>query len=60
MQNPEPDPARKFAEFQDAIDQILESVDGYRAKCLERGYSATAAEAMALEFHSMLMRQAAN
>lgn len=34
-----------------------EAVDGYRADLERRGYSPTAAESMAMEFHSYLMTQ---
>lgn len=37
---------------------LLDAVDGYRAECAERGYSPTAAEAMAMDFHRVLIANA--
>jgi hypothetical protein len=34
---------------------ILDAVDGYRAECTKRGYSPTAAEKMAMDFHQGLV-----
>lgn len=51
---PEPDP---FMEALDQAKRILELVAGYRAECEAQGFSPTAAEMMAMEFHRMLMGQ---
>jgi hypothetical protein len=42
----------------DALKQIGETVDGYRQSCIDRGYSPTAAEKMAMDVHSELIRVA--
>ncbi len=34
---------------------VLEAVDGYKAKCEEHGYSPTAAEGMAEQFHMHML-----
>ena len=39
----------------DATATILELTDAHRAACLESGYSPTAAEAMAVDFHRMML-----
>lgn len=38
------------------VGQVTEAVDGYRAQCVEHGYSPTAAEAMAMDLHRELIR----
>lgn len=35
---------------------ILDATDGHRAACIERGYSPTAAEVMAMEVHNGMTR----
>ena len=42
----------------DQLGPMLDAVDGYRAQCLQRGYSPTAAEAMAVQLHSELLHSA--
>lgn len=37
---------------------LLDLVDGHRAQCIERGYSPTAAEAMAMDVHHNLVAAA--
>ncbi len=34
---------------------ILEATDGYRQACIEHGYSPTAAEQMAMDYHRQLV-----
>jgi len=50
--------AAQAMELLAALGGILDTVDGYRAQCAERGYSPTAAEQMAMELHSHLLRSA--
>lgn len=47
-----------FAAWNDATDQILELTAGYRRKCEEQGFSKSIAEAMALQYHQLLVQQA--
>lgn len=49
--------ATALLEMTSMFKPIGEAVDGYRADLENRGYSPTAAEAMAMEFHSYLMAQ---
>lgn len=44
-----------FMEVLDALKRILELVTGYRAECEAKGFSPTAAELMAVEFHRHLI-----
>lgn len=52
------DMSAKLAEalliIQGNMAQIGEAVDGYRAQCIERGYSPTASEKMAMDYHEQL------
>lgn len=48
--------ANPFMEALDAAKQLLELVAGYRAECEAKGFSPTAAELMAMEFHKHLSR----
>lgn len=48
--------SRALLELGESVAQVQEAVVGYRAQCEARGFSPTAAEAMALEYHSELMR----
>lgn len=41
----------------DAMSQLIETVVGYRAQCEAAGFSPTAAEMMAMEFHNALIAQ---
>lgn len=41
----------------DAMAQMIETVVGYRTKCEEAGFSPTAAEVMAMEFHTAMIQQ---
>ena len=50
--------AEQSMEMPSALGGLLDAVDGYRAQCTERGYSPTAAEQMAMELHSHLLRSA--
>lgn len=47
--------AEAMHELLDNMAQLLDTVDGYRQQCLTRGYSETAAEMMAMEFHRQLV-----
>lgn len=49
-----------FMEGLDAAKALLEFVAGYRAECEAKGFSPTAAEVMALEFHKHLIAGAFN
>ncbi len=42
-------------EFLDAIDPMIEMLDGYRAKLLAHGYSDAAAEQMCVQMHGQFM-----
>jgi hypothetical protein len=39
----------------DVTTQIADAVDGYRAQCVERGYSMAIAEQMALQAHGAII-----
>jgi hypothetical protein len=39
----------------DITTQIADAVDGYRAQCVERGYSMGVAEQMALQAHGAII-----
>jgi len=43
----------------DATRQLIETTAGYRAICIEQGFSETAAEMMAVAYHDLLIRHAA-
>lgn len=49
-------PGDQFAAFADAVDKIVELINGFRSRMEAEGYSPTAAEMMAVEFAQMLMR----
>lgn len=36
---------------------VLDTVVGYRAQCLERGFSVASAERMAVAFHAVLLQR---
>jgi hypothetical protein len=46
--------ALALGQFAEAVGPILEATAGYRANCLTAGFSETAAEVMAMDFHRML------
>lgn len=50
--------AEDYAAQIDAIATVLDMVDAFRAACIERGYSPTASEAMAIDFARMLLQKA--
>ena len=50
--------ATAIAQMRDILAPIDEAVLGYRKQLEEEGWSPTAAETMALEFHRMLMANA--
>lgn len=39
----------------DITTEIADAVDGYRAQCVERGYSMAVAEQMALQSHGAII-----
>lgn len=39
----------------DQFERILDATSGYRARCLQAGFSEKAAEVLALEFHQILI-----
>lgn len=45
-----------FAEMAELMSIMLESVNGYRAQCLAAGYSETAAEVMAMQYHMVILQ----
>lgn len=45
-----------FAEMSEMMQVVVEAAVGYRARCEANGFSPTAAEAMAMEYHGYLMR----
>jgi hypothetical protein len=47
--------AKGIAQLRELLAPIDEAVSGYRKQLEESGWSPTVAEAMALEFHRMLM-----
>ena len=50
------DPSKfDFMAMSDANVQMLEAVAGHRAAALNEGFSETASEQMAVQFHAMLM-----
>lgn len=51
--------ASQLAALQDGMSEILDAVSAYRAACEQRGFSPTAAEAMAIEFHKALINAGA-
>jgi hypothetical protein len=53
---PDQSVAETLASIMETVAPVAEAVDGYRAQCLERGYSADAAEAMAIELHAQFIR----
>lgn len=53
--NPTPSTAELLMEVTDSMVAVLEAVTGYRAQCEAKGFSPTAAEAMAMDLHRSLM-----
>lgn len=49
---------RDLMEHSEAMGAILDVVDGHRAQLIERGYSPTAAEQGAMEYHRYLLAAA--
>ena len=49
--------AEALLKMSEVLAPVMEAVDGYRAEAERRGYSPTAAEAMALEFHGLVLAQ---
>lgn len=43
-------------EFLDGVEEVLEILDGYRAKCKAHGYSDWAAEKMTVELHAKFLK----
>lgn len=50
--------AESMHEVLEGMTGLLDAVDGYRAQCSQRGYSETAAEVMAMDFHRALVAAA--
>ena len=46
-----PTTAETMHEVMEGMSQVLEGINGYRQQCLAAGYSETAAERMAMDFH---------
>ena len=58
MTAPTPNPsdiALGFVAMLESMRVVLDAVDGYRAECLRRDYSPTAAEQMAMAYHHALL-----
>lgn len=49
--------AQALLEFSALMQPVGEAVDGYRSDLERRGYSPTGAEAMAMNFHRLLIGQ---
>lgn len=49
------DMVNSFMEAMENMKALLDAIDGYRAECERRGYSPTVAEAMALQYHQMML-----
>lgn len=49
--------AEAMASMTEMLGPVMEAVDGYKAEAERRGYSPTVAEAMALDFHRMVIAQ---
>lgn len=47
--------AQIVANFSEMSTVILEAASGYRAKCVEAGYSPTAAEQMSVQYHDQVL-----
>lgn len=47
---------KEFAQFNDAMEQVLDLVRSYKAKLEKEGLAAPAIDQMVADFHSMLMR----
>lgn len=52
-----PNIAQPLADMAENFDQIIEATAGYRARCEAAGFSPTAAEQLALDFHRLLFAQ---
>ncbi len=53
--HPEPvDISEQILQAVDAYTHLIELVAGYRARCEQQGFSQTAAEAMAVDYHRVL------
>lgn len=52
-----PDQTNALLGFSEALSPMLDMVDGHREEMIRRGYSPTAAEAMAVEFHRHMLAQ---
>jgi hypothetical protein len=46
---------REQAQLIDDMNQMVEVVDAYRSVCIQHGYSETAAERMAMDYHAQLV-----
>ncbi len=53
------DPIQQLTEalilLREVTAPVLEATDGYRQACLDHGYSPTAAEQMAVDYHRQLV-----
>lgn len=54
----EPNPAEAMLVLADSLGTLLEAAAGYRSKAEAAGFSPTAAEGMAVELHSHMLRAA--
>ena len=50
-------PTNPWLAMADTMTSLIEACAGYKAKCEAAGFSPTAAEHMALEYHNMLITQ---
>lgn len=54
---PNPEELRRMGiALLEQMEALLDTMDGYKAKLLERGYSEAAVEAMVVDFHHTMLR----
>lgn len=54
---PNPEDLRRMGiDLLEQMEALLDTMDGYKAKLLERGYSESAVEAMVVDFHHTMLR----
>lgn len=54
---PNPEELRRMGiDLLEQMEVLLDTMDGYKAKLLERGYSESAVEMMVVEFHNSMLR----
>ena len=54
---PNPDELRRMGiDLLETMEALLDTMDGYKSKLLERGYSEAAVEMMVVDFHHTMLR----